>query len=150
MKRALLLLLPAVLLAAGCAARHPAREGAAAAPQPAGPREQIVDLLAGSYFFTPPRIRVGAGAPAVIRVTDKATVISHDFVLEGPDGRVIVKRELSRGGVTDISLPPLPEGTYVFYCDKSFLGMSHRSKGMEGRLEVVPGAGTAQGPSGKP
>lgn len=25
-----------------------------------------------------------------------------------------------------VRIPPLPAGTYVFYCDKSFLGSSHR------------------------
>lgn len=30
----------------------------------------------------------------------------------------------------------LAAGAYTFHCDKSFLGMSHRGKGMEGKMEA--------------
>lgn len=30
----------------------------------------------------------------------------------------------------------LAAGSCTFYCDKSFMGMSHRGKGMEGKMEA--------------
>lgn len=137
-KAAVLLAAALVLAAAGCAGpRVKERE----APE-TKPDETAVDLLAGSYFFSPNGIAVPAGEPSTLRVHNNASIVPHSFVLEDSDGRVLVRRELKPGDVTVIRLPALPEGTYTFYCDKSILGMGHRAKGMEGTLTVTAPAGT--------
>jgi plastocyanin len=119
------------LLAAGCAGAPVHEEAATAVPG-----ETVVDLRAESYFFTPARLTVPADKPFVLRIRNEATVIPHSFVLENSGGAAIVRHSLKKGGETVIRFSPLPAGVYTFYCDKSFLGMSHRKKGMEGKLEV--------------
>ncbi|NJD62920.1 MAG: quinol oxidase [Deltaproteobacteria bacterium] len=127
------MLLSALMFAAGCAGA-PVREGAVTV----APGEQVVDLRAGSYFFAPASLSIPAEKPVVLRIRNEASVIPHSFVLAGPGGNVLVRKPLRKGGETLIRLSPLPAGTYTFYCDKSFLGSTHRSKGMQGKLEAAP------------
>jgi heme/copper-type cytochrome/quinol oxidase subunit 2 len=98
----------------------------------------LVELKAESYSFTPAHLVVPADRPVVIRIHNEATFIPHSFVLESPGGNVIVRQALAKGGDTLVRIAPLPAGVYSFYCDKSFLGMSHRKKGMAGKLEALP------------
>lgn len=121
-----------LLLAVGCAGA-PVREEAATV----APGETVIDMRAESYYFTPARLTVPAGKPLILRIRNDATVIPHSFVLENPGGGILVRQALKKGGETLIRLSPLPAGAYTFYCDKSFLGMSHRGKGMEGKMEAI-------------
>lgn len=120
-------------LAAGCSGA-PVREGAVSV----APEERVVELKAESYSFTPANLAVPANTPVVLRIHTVDTLVPHTFILEGPGGNVIVRSSLAKGGDTLVRLSPLPAGAYVFYCDKAFLGSSHRAKGMEGRLEALP------------
>lgn len=122
-----------LFLVAGCAAA-PVREGAVTV----APGERLIELKAESYHFTPAHLAVPADRPLVIRVHNEATLIPHSFVLESAGGNIIVRQSLTKGGDTLVRLAPLPAGAYTFYCDKSFLGMSHRKKGMAGKLEAMP------------
>jgi hypothetical protein len=123
-----------LILAAGCAGA-PVREGAVTV----APGERLVELKAESYHFTPAHLAVPAERPVVLRIHNEATLIPHSFVLEGAGGNIIVRQSLAKGGDTLVRLAPLPAGAYTFYCDKSFMGMSHRKKGMVGKLEALPG-----------
>jgi plastocyanin len=130
----------AVLLAiAGCAGPQ-VREDAITPV----PGEKVLDLRAGSYFFDPSRISLPAGVSAVVRVSTEPGLAPHSFVLAAPDGKIIVRRELTIGGETFLRLPPLPPGTYPFFCDRSFLGKSHKERGMRGELTVAAPAGTVK------
>lgn len=122
------------ILAAGCAAPQ-VRE----ATDPIRPEESVVSLMAGSYFFEPATVSIPADVPVVLRVTNKATLIPHSFVLAGPGGKVLFRQELANGGTTILRLPPLGAGTYPFYCDHSLMGTTHRGKGMEGTIHVTAG-----------
>ncbi|HBO69550.1 MAG TPA: hypothetical protein DD658_05155 [Deltaproteobacteria bacterium] len=122
------------ILAAGCAAPQ-VREKAA----PPRPGERIVSLRAGSYFFEPATLDLPEAEPVVLRVANEATLIPHSFVLAGPDGKILFRQELEKGGETILRLPPLVAGTYLFYCDHSLLGTTHRGKGMEGTFQVKAG-----------
>jgi plastocyanin len=125
-----------LLAAAGCTGPQTRQETVTPA---AG--EKILDLRAGSYFFDPARISLPAGEHAVVRVSTESGIVPHSFVLAAPDGKIIARRELTRGGTTFVRLPPLPAGTYTYYCDHSFLGTRHRERGMQGELTVdAPGA----------
>lgn len=124
-----------LILAAGCAAPQP-REKAAPPPRPG---ERIVSLRAGSYFFEPATLELPEAEPAVLRVSNEATLIPHSFVLAGPDGKILFRQELEKGGETILRLPPLAAGTYLFYCDHSLLGTTHRGRGMEGTIRVKAG-----------
>ena len=120
-----------LLIAAGCAGA-PVREEAIV---PA-PGETVVELKAESYSFTPSTLTVPAGKPLILRIRNEATVIPHSFVLENGSGAVLVRQSLIKGGETLIRIAPLPAGSYPFYCAESFLGSTHRGKGMEGKLEA--------------
>lgn len=150
-KAAVLLAALLVLTVSGCAGPE-VREGKAPEAGPGRTEGAIVNLLAGNYFFTPNRVTVPAGEPVTVRIHNNASIVPHAFVLEGPDGRAVVRRELIAGGVTTLRLPALPEGTYPFYCDKSFSGsgMSHREKGMEGTLTVAKPPGPERPEGGVP
>ncbi len=131
MRRAVLVLSFALLLAAGCAGT-PVREEAVA---PA-PGDTVVDIRAASYSFTPSNITVPAGKPLVFRIRNDSGLIPHSFVLASPQGTVIVDRDLVKNGETLVRVPPLSPGIYPFYCDETILGKSHRSLGMEGKIEA--------------
>jgi plastocyanin len=123
----------AILLAiTGCAGPQIREEAITPAPG-----EKVLDLRAGSYFFAPPRTSFPAGESVVVRVSTESGIAPHAFVLAAPDGKIIVRRELNTGGETFLRVPPLPAGTYSFYCDRSFLGKSHRERGMRGELVVT-------------
>ncbi len=125
-----------LLAAAGCAG--PQTRGEAVTPAPG---EKMFDLRAGSYFFDPSRISFPAGESVVLRISTESGIAPHSFVVADPYGKIIARQGLAKGGRTSLRLPPLPPGTYSFYCDKSFLGTSHRERGMEGELVVTaPGA----------
>lgn len=123
----------AILLAiTGCAGPQIREEAITPAPG-----EKVLDLRAGSYFFAPPRTSLPAGESVVVRVSTESGIAPHAFVLAAPDGKIIVRRELNTGGETFLRVPPLPAGTYTFFCDHSFLGKSHRERGMRGELVVT-------------
>ena len=123
----------AILLAiTGCAGPQIREEAITPAPG-----EKVLDLRAGSYFFDPPRISLPAGESVVVRVSTESGIVPHSFVVADSGGKIIARRELAKGGKTYLRLPPLPAGTYSFYCDRSFLGKSHRERGMRGGLVVT-------------
>ncbi len=129
------LLLGVLITLAGCAAA-PVQEKAGDLPASG---EATFELHARSYAFFPVHLTVPAGKPLVLRVQDEATFIPHSFVLEKEGAGIIVRRQLRKGGETLIHIAPLSAGKYVFYCDESFMGISHRKKGMEGTLEAIAG-----------
>jgi plastocyanin len=103
------------------------------------PGEAMIDLHAKSYAFSPIRLIVPAETPLVLRVLNEATLIPHSFILEKKGAGIIVRKQLQKGGETFIRIPPLSAGIYDFYCDKSFMGISHRKMGMEGIIEATTG-----------
>ncbi|MBP2676263.1 MAG: uncharacterized protein H6Q84_3103 [Deltaproteobacteria bacterium] len=126
-------LLSVLIVLSGCAGA-PGREPAV---HTVAPGEITVDLHAESFAFSPARLIVPAGKPLVLRVQNEATLIPHSFVLENEGGGIIVRQVLKKGGETVLRIPPLSAGMYTFYCDKSYMGISHRSKGMEGVIEAT-------------
>ena len=126
-------LLWVLIVLTGCAGA-PGREKAV---HTVAPGEITIDLHAESYAFSPARLIVPAEEQWVLRVQNEATLIPHSFVLEKEGVGIIVRQELKKGGETVIRIPPLSAGIYNFYCDKSYMGISHRSKGMEGVIEAT-------------
>lgn len=103
-------------------------------------RERVIDMRAASYKFEPKKISVPAGVPVTLKIINESTIVPHNLVISAPDGKIVLKQELRKGRETVVKVPPLSEGTYAFYCDKSLLGMfAHRKKGMEGTIEVTAG-----------
>jgi len=126
-------LIGVVIVLSGCAGA-PGQEQAV---HTVAPGEITIDMHAESYAFSPARLIVPAEKQFVLRVRNEATLIPHSFVLEKEGVGILVRQELKKDGETLIRIPPLSAGTYNFYCDKSYMGISHRSKGMEGVIEAT-------------
>ena len=97
---------------------------------------QRVEVLSGSYFFTPNYIIVKVNVPVEMKITMESGVIPHDIVLKAPDAGMDLKLEL--GSTPQVMhFTPSKTGEFTFYCDKKLLFFeSHKDKGMSGTLEV--------------
>jgi plastocyanin len=99
---------------------------------------QRIRIVGGEYFFKPARVIVRANRPVEFLVSKEAGKLPHNLVIEAPAAGVRVKEDLSTEA-KKISFTPTAPGTYPFYCGKKLLFFaSHRERGMEGALEVVP------------
>jgi len=99
---------------------------------------QRVTVLAGSYFFKPSRVVVKANTPVEIIASREAGMVPHDLVIQSPDGGTLVQQDLATEP-RKIAFTPRKPGKYPMYCSKKPpLMASHRERGMEGVLEVVP------------
>ena len=99
---------------------------------------QRVTVVAGSYFFKPNHIIVKADTPVEIVASREAGLVPHDLVIQAPDGTTLVQQDLATEP-RKIAFTPRKPGKYPMYCSKKPpLMASHRERGMEGILEVVP------------
>ena len=99
---------------------------------------QKVDMIGGSYFFKPNHIVVKVNIPVELKVSKESGLIPHDIVADSPEAGIKFQEELSETPKT-IKFTPTKVGTYPFYCSKKvFFFKSHREKGMEGVIEVIP------------
>lgn len=133
----------ALILAAGCqttpkdqpAAQEQKEKHVAKADQDGVQRIRVV---AGSYYFKPSHIVVKVNVPVELMVSREAGLTPHDFVIRAQDAGIVVDQDLA----TDpkkVAFTPKKAGKYAFYCSKKPpLMASHRERGMEGVLEVVP------------
>ncbi len=83
----------------------------------------------GSLAYTETEVEAKAGA-ATIEFENPAS-LSHDVVIEDPDGNEIARTDVISGGSTSTSAE-LETGDFTFYCSVG----SHREAGMEGTLTV--------------
>jgi heme/copper-type cytochrome/quinol oxidase subunit 2 len=96
---------------------------------------QHLTMILDSYSFKPAHIIVKAGKPVEITLNNVATSIPHSFVVDDPD--LQAKQDVDAGKSAVVKFMPAKAGTYTFFCDHKLLMFpSHRSKGMEGILEV--------------
>jgi plastocyanin domain-containing protein len=100
---------------------------------------QRVTIVAGSYFFKPSHIVVKVNAPVELTASREAGLAPHDLVIRAQDAGINVDQDLATEP-RKIAFTPKKAGKYAIYCSKKppFGGASHRERGMEGVLEVVP------------
>jgi plastocyanin len=99
---------------------------------------QRVRIESDSYFFKPNRIIVKVGVPVELLASREAGVTPHNLVIKAPDAGIAVEEELA-AEPKKITFTATAVGTFPFYCSKKLLFFaSHRERGMEGMLEVVP------------
>lgn len=123
-----------LLLLAGCRSTSEQPPQVAQTAKADSDGVQRVRVVAGSYFFKPNHIIVKANVPVELVVAREAGMAPHDLVIDEAG----VKQDLSTEP-TRISFTPRKAGRYVIYCSKKPpLLASHRERGMEGVLEVVP------------
>lgn len=99
---------------------------------------QRVRIVGGEYFFKPNRIVVKVNVPVELSVTREAGIVPHTLVIQAPQAGIVVDEDLSTE-VRKITFTPTAPGSYPFYCkNKLLFFQSHRERGQEGMLEVVP------------
>jgi plastocyanin domain-containing protein len=131
-----------LLLATGC---HTTAEQPARAKEPTQvikPDQDGVQrarILAGGYFFKPSHIVVKVNTPVEILASRESGMVPHDLVIDAPEAGIAVKQDLATEP-RKIAFTPKRVGSYAIYCSKKppLGGASHRERGMEGVLEVVP------------
>lgn len=133
-------LLPIVFLSVFLAAPAPAAEGQketyVAKVDPDG--VQRVRILADSYFFKPNHIVVKVNVPVELVVTKEAGITPHNIVIKAPGAGIAVEEDLDTEP-KKITFTARAVGKFPFYCSNQLLFFaSHRERGMEGVLEVVP------------
>jgi plastocyanin domain-containing protein len=99
---------------------------------------QRVDIVGGGYFFKPNHIVVKVNIPVELTVSKESGLVPHDIVAKSPEAGIVFEATLSSTPKI-IKFTPTKVGKYPMYCSKKApFSKSHREKGMEGVIEVVP------------
>lgn len=114
-KHAIVAVRAAVLLAGGGAAAYGASS------------EDVIQVTAQRYSYSPSEIVLRKGKPAVLELTSRDFM--HGFKVPALNIRV----DLPPGTVTRVRVTPEKTGIYDFLCD-NFCGSGHEQ--MEGRIVV--------------
>jgi plastocyanin len=128
---ALLILVLALPLAAGCGGEEDDAGGDGAPPG------QSVQVSATDFAFDPSEITVGAGEVSIDLTNDGES--PHAIEVEG--NGVEEASETINGGDSTTLTVDLDEGTYTIYCPVG----DHRDRGMEGTLTVGSGGAGSGG-----
>ena len=100
--------------------------------------KQRVEIVGGSYFFEPRHIIVKVNIPTELSVRREPGIVPHTFVIRNPDAGVLIDETLGTDAKA-FAFTPVTVGKFTFYCrNKLLFFKSHKEKGMEGILEVVP------------
>lgn len=100
---------------------------------------RVVEIRLGSYYIKPDKISVKASETVTLNITNEATLIPHNLVIEAPEADIHIKVDVSAGKSASVTLTPVKTGIYEMSCAKKPpFGKSHKEKGMHGILEVRP------------
>lgn len=98
---------------------------------------QHVEITGGEYYFDPNYIVVKVNVPVELKVK-KTGYIPHDIVVKAPDAGINFAVDLQKTAKS-INFMPTKVGKYEIYCNKKLLFFkSHKEKGMDGWIEVIP------------
>ncbi len=99
---------------------------------------QRVEIVGGSYFFKPNHIVVKVNIPVELKVSKESGLVPHNIVAKSPEAGIVFDESLSKTPKI-IKFTPTKAGKYPMYCSKKApFSKTHREKGMEGVIEVVP------------
>ncbi len=99
---------------------------------------QRVEIVGGSYFFKPNHIVVKVNIPVELKISKESGLVPHDIAVKAPEAGIEFKESLSSTPKV-IKFTPTKVGKYPMYCTKKApFSKTHREKGMEGVIEVVP------------
>ena len=99
---------------------------------------QRVEITGGEYYFDPNYIVVKVNVPVEFVVKKEPGFIPHDMVVKAPEAGIDFAIDLKKEPQT-VKFTPTKTGKYEMICDKRFLFFkSHKDRGMEGVIEVVP------------
>lgn len=98
---------------------------------------QVVEMVAGGYYFDPNVVIVKVNVPVEVRVRKKAGMVPHDITIDAVDAGVHINEDLGTDAKS-IKFTFTKTGDYAFYCSqKPWFFKSHREDGMEGKFQVV-------------
>ncbi|MGH8808185.1 MAG: quinol oxidase [Noviherbaspirillum sp.] len=99
---------------------------------------QRVRIVGGEYFFKEKTVVVKVNMPVEFLLRKEAGIVPHTFVIDAPEAGIVLDEEMGTEGKT-VAFTPTAVGSYPFYCrNKLLFFKSHRERGMEGVLRVVP------------
>lgn len=99
---------------------------------------QRANIMGGEYFFDPAHLTVKVNIPVELTIAKEAGIVPHSIVIDAPQSGITVDEEMG-ANPRKIAFTPTAVGVYPYFCSKKLLFFkSHRGKGMEGVLEVVP------------
>ncbi len=99
----------------------------------------VIEVKLGDYRYMPSEIQLVVDQPVILHLVNTDLITPHNFTLEDPSDGLDVNVDIPAGESLDVHLMPLVAGSHTFYCRNKLLFMeSHREKGMQGRLIVVP------------
>jgi len=96
---------------------------------------QKIAMKGGDFYFKPNEVIVKVNVPVEITIKEEPGYTSHNIVLHAPEAGIDFDVDLGTDAKT-IRFTPTRVGRYPFYCDEGLIE-THRSKGMEGVLEVT-------------
>jgi len=101
--------------------------------------KKVIEIKLGDYRYMPGDIQLIIDQPVVLRLTNVDLYTPHNFTLEDASDGLDVNVDIPAGESVDVHLMPIVSGNHVFYCRNKFWMMdSHREKGMQGTLSVIP------------
>jgi plastocyanin len=99
---------------------------------------QHVEITGGEYYFDPNYIVVKVNVPVEFKVKKAAGYVPHDILVKAPDAGIDFKIDMKDDWQT-VKFTPTKTGKYEMECDKKLLWFkSHKDRGMDGFIEVVP------------
>jgi len=99
---------------------------------------QRATIVGGNYFFKPHRLVVKANLPVELSLSREPGIVPHTLVIKAPEAGIVLDQVLDTEPAK-VSFIPTAAGSYPYYCrNKLLFFKSHRKRGMEGVLEVVP------------
>jgi plastocyanin len=100
---------------------------------------RVIAVGMGDYRFQPDAIELHAGETVRLELTNTDGLTPHNFTLQDAAGELDLDIDVAAGETQVLELSAPVTGTYTFYCNKKLPFMkSHRDRGMEGALVVVP------------
>lgn len=110
----------------------------AAHSQAAEPAQRLT-LNLGDYHFTPDTLQVHAAKAVELTLINTDTLTPHNFTLQAAEAGLDIDTNVSAGSKAVVEFTPVKAGSYTFFCNKKLPFMkSHRDRGMEGTLQVLP------------
>ncbi len=112
----------------------------AGAPIPGAANEvKEITIELGDYSFSPEALEVIVGTTVRLTLVNTDGVTPHNIILNEEGSDLDIKVDVKAGKTVEYEFTPTAPGTYTFFCDKKLFFMkSHRERGMEGVLTVLP------------
>ena len=99
----------------------------------------VIEVTLGDYRYMPSSIQLIINKPVVLHLINVDSFTPHNFTLQDASDGLDVNIDIPAGESVKVNLMPLVVGSHTFYCKNKFLfSDSHREKGMQGTLTVIP------------